>query len=241
MVPTAVMGVAQVRVLEIAASNTVVAIGVAMIGFGPAGCRFGSSAAEIRQDGLRLNLVLAQRSEIIGYSFFFIESDLPRVGADKALAENAARKSVKVFLLDGAQHTRADFRDGRNGVERDATLLALLAQFFSERSHGELRRAERRLSPHRDDTHHRRSLARAPEEAFGGTVTYYSCDFFRRTMVNWALQVFAGSSKAEPSRPPSEERKNRPCLGLSGRPSNRALPAALVPTWRSNLCRFMNP
>jgi hypothetical protein len=168
MVQTAVMGAAQVRALKIAASNTVVAIGVAMIPFGSVGCRFGSDAAEIREDGLRLNLVLAQRGEIIGYSFFFIESDLPRIGADKALAENAARKLVEVFVLDGTQHTRADFRDGGNCVERDATLLALFAQFFSERFHGELRRAERRLGPHRDDTHHRRSLARAPEEAFGG-------------------------------------------------------------------------
>src|SRR5580700_2771198 len=135
MVQTAVMGVAQVWALEIAAANPVVATGVAMIQFGPVGCRFGNDAAEIRQDGLRLNLVLAQRREIIGYSFFFIESDLPRVGADKALAENTARKLVKVFVLDGAQHTRADFRGGRNCVERDATLLALFAQFFSERSH----------------------------------------------------------------------------------------------------------
>lgn len=77
-----------------------------------------------------------------------------------------------------------------------------------------------RLSPHE----HLRELRR-----------YWFVGFFRRTMVNSALQVLVGSSKAEPSRSPWEARKKSGCLGFSGRPMKRALPSALVPTSRSSL------
>ena len=43
-------------------------------------------------------------------------------------------------------------------------------------------------------------------------------------MVNWALQVLDGLSKAVPSWSASEARKKRPCLEFSGRPMKRALP-----------------
>jgi hypothetical protein len=96
---------------------------------------------EIRQNGLRLNLTLAQSGEIVGYRFFFVEADLAGVGADETFVEDAARELVKMFVFEGAQHAGADFRGVGDGIERDATLLALLAKFFPERSHGRLRRA----------------------------------------------------------------------------------------------------
>jgi hypothetical protein len=96
---------------------------------GPAG-----GIAKAGQDGLGLNLALAQGGQIVGYGLFFIEADLAGVGADKSFVENAAGKLVKMFVFDGAQHPRTDFRGGGDGVERDATLLALFAQFFSKRT-----------------------------------------------------------------------------------------------------------
>ena len=50
-----------------------------------------------------------------------------------------------MLVFDGAQHAGADFCNGGDGVERDASLLALVTQFFSERTHCGLRRAERPL------------------------------------------------------------------------------------------------
>jgi hypothetical protein len=90
--------------------------------------------AEAGQDGLGLNLALAQGSQIVGYGLFFVEANLAGVGADKAFVENAAGKLVKMFVFDGTQHARTDFRGGGDGVERDTTLLALFAQFFSKRT-----------------------------------------------------------------------------------------------------------
>jgi hypothetical protein len=106
--------------------------------------------AEIWRDGLGLNLALAQGGEIIGYGFFFVEADLAGVGADETLIEDAAGKLVKVFFFDGAEHAGADFGGVGDSVEGDATLLALFAKFFSERTHGGLRRAGSSFRPHRD-------------------------------------------------------------------------------------------
>ncbi len=97
--------------------------------------------AEIGQDGVGLNLTLAQGREVIGYGFLFVESDLAGVGAHEAFVEDAAGKLVKVLVLEGAEHAGADFGRVGDGLELDATLFALLAKFFSERSHGWLRRA----------------------------------------------------------------------------------------------------
>jgi len=97
--------------------------------------------AEIGQDGVGLNLTLAQGREVIGYGFLFVESDLAGVGAHETFVEYAAGKLVEVLVLEGAEHAGADFGRVGDSLERDATLFALLAKFFSERSHGWLRRA----------------------------------------------------------------------------------------------------
>jgi hypothetical protein len=97
---------------------------------------FAGRGAEIRQNLLGLNLTLAQCGQIVGYRLFFIQSDLAGVSANKTFIEDAAGKLVKVFVLEGAQHAGADLGGAGDGIEGDATLLALLAKFFSERSQG---------------------------------------------------------------------------------------------------------
>jgi hypothetical protein len=88
-----------------------------------------------------LELVLAHCGEIVGYSFFLVESDLTGVGAHEAFVEDAAGKLVEVFLFEGAQHADADFCGVGDGIEPDTLPLALLTKFFSERTQGRLRRA----------------------------------------------------------------------------------------------------
>jgi hypothetical protein len=102
--------------------------------------------AEIGQDGVRLNLTLTQGGEVIGYGFLFVESDLAGVGAHETFVEDAAGKLVEVLVLESAEHAGADFRGVGDSLERDATLFALLAKFFSERSHGWLRRTGGQVS-----------------------------------------------------------------------------------------------
>ena len=92
-------------------------------------------SAEIRQNGLLLDLALAQGGEIVGYGFFFVEADLAGVGADKSFIEDAAGELVEVFVFEGAQHAGADFRGVGDGVELKPALLALFAKFFSEGAH----------------------------------------------------------------------------------------------------------
>jgi hypothetical protein len=48
---------------------------------------------------LLLDLTFAQGGEVIGYGFFFVESDLAGEGADETFVEDAARKLVEVFIL----------------------------------------------------------------------------------------------------------------------------------------------
>ena len=60
-------------------------------------------------------------------------------------------------------------------------------------------------------------------------------------MVNWDLQVTAGSTKAVPERSASEASKKSPRLVRAGSPVKRALPSALVPISRSSLWAYMNP
>ena len=81
-------------------------------------------------------MVLARRLEIVSYGFFFVESDLTGVGAHETFVEDAAGKLVEVLLFEGAEHAGADFGGAGDGVEPNALLLALLAKFFSERTHG---------------------------------------------------------------------------------------------------------
>jgi hypothetical protein len=99
---------------------------------------FTGRGTEIREDGLLLDLTLTQGGQIIGYDFFFVESDLAGVGADETFIEDAAGKLVKVFVFESAQHAGADFRRVGDGIELEAALLALLAKFFSEGSHVQL-------------------------------------------------------------------------------------------------------
>ena len=97
---------------------------------GPTGWR-----SEIRQDGLLLDLAFAQGGEVVGYGFFFVESDLAGEGADETFVEDAAGKLVEVFVFQRAQHAGADLCGVGDGVELEPALLALLAKFFSEDSH----------------------------------------------------------------------------------------------------------
>lgn len=96
--------------------------------------------AEIRRNGARRELILARGGEIVRYGFFFVEADLAGVGADESLIEDAAGEQVKVFVLEGAQHAGADFCGLGDGLEIEPALFALFAKFFSEGSHGWLRR-----------------------------------------------------------------------------------------------------
>ena len=116
---------------------------------------------------LGLNLALAQGGEIIGDGFFFVETDLAGVGADKAFVEDAAGELVEMLVLNGAEHAGADFGGGGDGVERDATLLALLAKFFPEGAHVDSGGREGE-SPHQDANYHRRRRARTPEKVGEG-------------------------------------------------------------------------
>jgi hypothetical protein len=123
--------------------------------------------AEIRQDGLRLNLTLAQGGEIVGDGFFFVETDLAGVGAYETFVEYAAGELVEVLVLECAEHAGADFRCVGDGVERDVALFALLAKFFSERTHGWLRRTGLSFRPHRDENNHRRRRREMPPRVSG--------------------------------------------------------------------------
>ena len=97
--------------------------------------RLTDRAPEIRQNGLLLDLTLAQGGEIVGYGFFFVEPDLAGVGADETFIENPAGELVEVFVFQGAQHASADLRGVGDGVEFQPALLALFAKFFSEGAH----------------------------------------------------------------------------------------------------------
>jgi hypothetical protein len=119
-----------------------------------------TNVAELGQNGLLLNLTLAQRGQVVRYGFFFVESDLAGVGAHETLVEDAAGELVKMFVFEGTQHAGADFCGVGDGIELDAALLALFAKFLSERTHGQLRRAGLVFRPHRHANNHRRRRGR---------------------------------------------------------------------------------
>jgi hypothetical protein len=104
-------------------------------------------SVEIRQDFLGLNLALAQGGEIVGYGFFLVKADLAGVGAHETFIEDSAGKLVEVFVFESTQHARADFCGVRDGIEREATLLALFAKFFPKRSQGPAPAGVVRLAP----------------------------------------------------------------------------------------------
>jgi hypothetical protein len=97
--------------------------------------------SNIRLDGRLRELALPLSGEIVGHGFLFVEPDLPGVGADETLIEDATGKLVEVFVFEGAQHAGADLRGVGDGIQLDAALLALFAKFFSEGAHVWLRRA----------------------------------------------------------------------------------------------------
>ena len=70
----------------------------ARLGFGDS-TGFAGRRAEIGENLLGLNLTLAQCDKIVGYRFFFIESDLAGVSANETFVEDAAWKLVKVFVF----------------------------------------------------------------------------------------------------------------------------------------------
>ena len=83
-----------------------------------------------------VDLRLAQAGEIVVDGFFVVQSEMLGVGANESLVEDASGKAVEVFFFDGLEHARADLGDVGNVIERDAFLLALLAEFISEGAHG---------------------------------------------------------------------------------------------------------
>ena len=109
--------------------------GVAVESGGALSRGFGGWGAEVGENGLRVNLALAQGGKVIGDNFFFVEADLAGVGADETFVEDAAGELVEMLVLNGAEHAGADFRGGGDGVERDAAPLTLLTKFFSEGAH----------------------------------------------------------------------------------------------------------
>ena len=122
---------------------------------------------KIRQDGLSLNLTLAQCGEVVSYGFFFVESDLAGVGTYETLVEDAAGKLIEVFVFERAQHAGADLRGVGDGVERDVALFTLLAKFFPERTQGQLQRAGLSFRSHQDGNNHRRRRRQMPQRVAG--------------------------------------------------------------------------
>ena len=108
--------------------------------------------ANFRRAGVCLDLILAYLilarlifghcGQVVGYGFFFVESDLAGVGAHKTFVEDAAGELVEVLLFEGAQHAGADLGGVGDGIEPDASLLALLTKFFSECTQGRLRQTD---------------------------------------------------------------------------------------------------
>ena len=74
----------------------------------------------------------ASCGHVIGYGLFLIETKKLGIGSNESLVEDAAGEQVEFLVLDGLEHPGADFGGGRNLVQRDATQLALTAQFFAK-------------------------------------------------------------------------------------------------------------
>ena len=87
---------------------------------------------EVRLNGLRVDLAFRERCKVVVDGLFFVESDLAGIGADKPFIKDAAGKLVEVLVFERLQHTGADLGGVGEGLERDATLFALLAEFFPE-------------------------------------------------------------------------------------------------------------
>src|SRR5258708_26013520 len=70
------------------------------------GTGFAGRSAEVREDGLLLNLTLTQSGEIVGDRFFFVEADLAGVGAYETLIGDAAGNLGEGFFFESARHAK---------------------------------------------------------------------------------------------------------------------------------------
>jgi hypothetical protein len=100
---------------------------------------------------LSIDLRLAKSGQIFGDRFFGTKAQSLGVGADETLVKDATGKNVETFLFNGFQHTRADLGDVGNVIESQATLLPLLAKFFSEPSHRDPTGATKKVATPRSD------------------------------------------------------------------------------------------
>src|SRR5271165_6322717 len=97
ILPAAILGAKLAAVMVAAGAGEVGFARILRENIGRAG--FNGRGVEIGQDGVLLNLALAQGGEVVGDGFFFVESDLAGVGADETFVEDAAGKLVEVFVL----------------------------------------------------------------------------------------------------------------------------------------------
>ena len=73
--------------------------------------------------------------QIVGNRLLLVHTQMPGVGANEALIENASRKLLEVFLFYRAKETSADLCAQGNFVERDPTPFPFLLHSRAERSH----------------------------------------------------------------------------------------------------------
>lgn len=84
---------------------------------------------------VRLNLGLAQATEIVGDCIFVVEAEVLGVGPNESFIEDAARQLIEVFFFDGLQHARTDLGDARDVIEGKIFRLARFAEFVAEVAH----------------------------------------------------------------------------------------------------------
>jgi len=85
--------------------------------------------------GMGFELRLTKAGEVACDRFIVVQAEMFGVGANKALVENATGELVEMFLFDGPQHAGTDFGDVGDVLERDAFLLALIAECVAELAH----------------------------------------------------------------------------------------------------------
>ena len=98
-----------------------------------------SSGSRRLPDLLRIDLRLAESSQIVANRLLCVQSEMLGVSADESFVKDATGKVVEVFLFDSAKHARADLGDIGNIVQREFFLLARVAKFVAEISQVALR------------------------------------------------------------------------------------------------------
>jgi hypothetical protein len=73
----------------------------------------------------RIGSDFPSRFQIICDGFFFIQSQILGICADKPFVEDSARKQFKMLFFQSAKQSRSDFRRVGNIVERHAAHFAL--------------------------------------------------------------------------------------------------------------------